>query len=472
MLRVFAFVPLLIFVSLVATAAPPNIVVFVADDVTWGDIGAMGHPVVKTPNLDALAEGGLLCTRAFLTTPQCSPSRISVLTGKYPHATGAEDLHMPMPDTERILPDYLRERGYFSGHMQKTHYGPHADAQFDWYSRNLAEAFPEFLDGAGEQPFFLWVGFRDAHRPYAPNAISEPHEPDDVLVPPYLADTRETREDLALYYDEISRMDGVIGEMVGLLQERKLFENTIVIFFTDNGMPFPRAKGTLYDSGIGTPLIAAWPAGGVPQGVKFDGLVSLIDLAPTLLEAAGDTRPVTELGMQGRSMLEAWRDPSTPGRQYVFSERNWHNCDEHMRSLRTEKYKLIRNAYLDLPHGSPADVSMSPSFKALLAGKEEGALSPAQAMLFRAPRPRIELYDVQADPWETENLMETAEGIAIARELEAVLNAWGEMTGDFSPEYRRRGDNTDRFTGEKFMGDILPQTHPLPDGKASAPTRR
>ena len=462
-MRLFASLVLFVAFSFVAAAEAPNIVVLVADDVSWGDIGAMGHPAVKTPNLDELAEGGVLCTRAFLTTPQCSPSRISVLTGKYPHATGAEDLHTPMPESERILPRYLKDLGYFTGHMQKTHYGPHADQQFDWYSRRLAEDFPGFLDAAAERPFFLWVGFRDAHRPYETGAIPEPHEPAEVVVPSYLADTPETRADLALYYDEISRMDGVIGEMVGMLQERGVFENTIVIFFTDNGMPFPRAKGTLYDSGIGTPLIVSWPAGGVPAGVRYDGLVSLIDLAPTLLEAAGDTRPVTTMGMQGHSMLRAWRDPSTAGREYVFSERNWHNCDEHMRSVRTEHYKLIRNAYLDLPHGSPSDVSMSPSFHALLERKTDGRLTPAQAMLFEVPRPRLELYDVQADPDETENLMETAEGIAIARELEAVLDAWCAMSGDFPPEYRRRGDNTDRFTGVKFMGDILPQTHPLPE---------
>lgn len=132
----------------------PNIIIFVADDASWRDYGAYGNDAIKTPNIDMLAEGGLLFENAFLTTPQCSPSRISILTGLHPHATGAEDLHMPLPDNVTILPGYLSEKNYFNGHMLKRHYGPNAENQFDWYSPELFEDFPNFLDAAGESPFF------------------------------------------------------------------------------------------------------------------------------------------------------------------------------------------------------------------------------------------------------------------------------------------------------------------------------
>ena len=241
------------------TPAPPNIVVFLADDVSLGDFGCYGNAGIRTPNIDALAKAGMRCRNAFLTTSSCSPTRISVLTGKYPHATGAEDLHMPLPDDQTFVSTRLHEqKGYVTGHMLKTHYGPNGNKQFQWYGKNVEE-FPAFLDQAEGKPFFLWVGFHDAHRPYKKGAVEPPHNPSDVTVPPFLADTPETRADLALYYDEISRMDGHIGQMVAELKRRNLFDKTLIVFFADNGMPFPRAKGTLYDSGIATPLIVTWP---------------------------------------------------------------------------------------------------------------------------------------------------------------------------------------------------------------------
>ena len=190
-----------------AAEARPNVIVFVADDLGWRDTGAYGNSVIHTPNIDRLARSGLRVQHAFVTSPQCSPSRISMLTGKYPHATGVEDLHTPLPEMERILPSYLQAQGYFTGHMAKTHYGPNGERQFQWYSPETADAFPAFLDSAGTRPFFLWVRFHDRHRPYERGAVPSPHSPARVMVPPHLADTPETRVDLARYYDEIAAHD-------------------------------------------------------------------------------------------------------------------------------------------------------------------------------------------------------------------------------------------------------------------------
>jgi N-sulfoglucosamine sulfohydrolase len=127
----------------------PNVIVFVADDLGWRDTGIYGTVGIRTPNIDRLARSGLRVERAFGTSPQCSPSRISILTGKYSHSTGTKDLHTPLPEAERILPFSLQARGYFTGHMAKTHYGPAADRQFRWYSPETAEVFPDFLGAAG-----------------------------------------------------------------------------------------------------------------------------------------------------------------------------------------------------------------------------------------------------------------------------------------------------------------------------------
>ena len=438
---------------------PPSIVVLLADDVSWKDFGCYGHPTIRTPNIDALAAGGLRFINAFLTTSSCSPTRISVLTGKYPHATGAEDLHMPVPEHQTFVSTLLHRSGYQTGHMLKTHYGPAGDAQFGWYGRQVDQV-PAFLDEVGESPFFLWVGFRDAHRPYEDETIDEPHTNADAVVPPYLADTPETRADLARYYDEIARMDGDIGHIVKELKARDRFDDTLIVFFSDNGMPFPRAKGTLYDSGIGTPLICSWP-NRIEAGAIHEGLVSVIDLAPTFLDVAGLSTPAN---MQGHSLVPVLDDPKRPGIDAVFSERNWHNCDEHMRSIRTERYKLIRNAYLDLPYGNPSDVSSSPSWNALQSLKAKTALSPSQAQLFQHPRPTIELYDLQVDPIESVNLADRPEFADILNDLSGRLDDWVAATGDFPPEYRRRDDNCDRESGEKFSNEIAPLTAPLPSG--------
>lgn len=438
-------------------APPPNILVLIADDANWSDFGVYGNEAIRTPNIDGLAGDGLLVRRAFVTTSQCSPSRISMLTGKYPHATGAEDLHMPLPEGALILPGLLQRHGYFTGSMKKQHYGGEvAERQFQWYGERTSPDFPAFLDAAGDRPFFLWVGFTDPHRPFpALGDVEPPHDPAKVKVPPYLADTPASRADMARYYDAIARMDTDIGRFMAELESRGMVDNTLVIFLSDNGMPFPRAKATAYDEGIRTPLILSWPAV-IRPGTTYDGLVSTLDLAPTLLELAGGGATAE---MQGQSFAAMLRDPTLPGRTYVFAERNWHDTDEHIRALRSDRYKLILNAYTELPLGVTADLGESPSFRSLAERRRLGTLTEAQAAIFEAPRPRIELYDLETDPWETENLAAADAHWERARELAAVLSAWMEETGDFPPTMRVRDDHTDRLTGVWFSDRIPAMRH-------------
>lgn len=436
-------------------AARPNIVVLVADDLGWRDLGAYGNAAVRAPNLERLARSGLRVAHAFGTTPQCSPSRIGMLSGKYPHATRTEDLHTPLGEAERVLPSHLQAAGYFTGLMAKTHIGASAERQFQWYSPGLSDALPGFLDTAGTGPFFLWVGFHDPHRPYQSDTVERSHSPARVVVPPHLADTPETRRDLADYYDEIARMDGEIGRMVAELGERKLLDRTLIIFLSDNGAPFPREKGTLYDGGTRTPLILFWP-GTIAAGSSYDhGLVSTIDLAPTILELAGVEGTA---GTQGRSFRRMLTDPgSYPGRTHVFSERNWHDCDEHQRAVRTARFKLIRtDAYTELPLCTAADIGASPSYQALRERARQGRLTSAQRRLFEAPRARIELYDLTTDPWELRNLAGDPAYAGQVRELASVLQEWMEGTDDFPAAYRVRDDNTDRLTGVQFNTRIPP----------------
>ncbi len=434
--------------------ARPNVVVLVADDLGWRDTGVYGNRFIRTPNLDRRARSGLRVQFAFGTSPQCSPSRISMLTGKYAHATRTEDLHTPLPNGERILPSYLRELGYFTGSMLKTHYGPNGERQFEWYAARTADSFPSFLDAAGSRPFFLWAGFHE-HRPFEKGAVARPHSPARVALTPYLADTPETRADLALYYDANSRMDREIGRMLEELDRRKLRENTIVLFLSDDGAPFAREKGTLYDGGTRSPLIISWPSVVRPGSVFDRGLVSLVDLAPTILELAGGRPPAM---MQGKSFRGLLTDSTTyAGRTHVFSERNWHDCDEHQRAVRSRRFKLIRtDAYTELPLCVTADIAASPSFHSLRARAEAHRLTSAQQRLFEAPRARLELYDLERDPWELHNVAADPRYGKQVAELAAVLQEWIEQSDDFPAAYRVRDDNTDRITGIPFSTRIPP----------------
>jgi len=421
-----------------------------------------GNAAVHTPAIDRIARSGMLVRYAFVTSPQCSPSRISILTGRFPHTTRTEDLHTPTPAGVRILPSYLQAAGYFTGMMAKTHLGPLAERQFQWYSPETAPALPAFLDSAGTRPFFLWVAFHEPHRPYDTSAAPR-HSPASTVLTPYMTDTRATRIDLARYYDAIAAMDRKIGEMTRELIRRGLDRNTLIVFLSDNGAPFPREKGTLYDGGTRTPLLLAWP-GVIRPGTVYDGApVSLVDLMPTLLEVAGVDSDSLVQGRSFRAMLDA-PGSYTPA-AYVFTERNWHDCDEHQRSVREGRWKLIRtDAYTALPLCTAADIGMSPSFQAVraLATSRPARLTPAQRRLFEAPRAQLELYDLERDPWEVTNLAGEPAQAARVRRLAAVLQAWMEETDDFPPEWRVRDDNTDRITGLPFSQWIPPLRDSVP----------
>lgn len=428
-------------------ADQPNILVLIADDAGWQDFGCYGHPTIRTPNIDQLAKDGLLFRNAFLTTSSCSPSRTSILAGQYAHTIGTEDMHVPLPEGVRLIPTYLKEKGYFSGNMFKQHYGPNGEKQFDWYSKKLSD-FKEFLDKTEDKPFFCWVGFNDPHRPYETKEYDNPFPPEKVVVPPTLVDDEATRQDLADYYSEIERMDGEIGEMIAWLKAKNKYDNTLIIFLSDNGAPFPRAKGTVYDAGIGTPLIFSWPAG-ISKGTTYEHLVSSIDLAPTILQSAGIKPPAA---MLGKVLQPIFNNQKEPVQKYVFSERNWHGIDEHIRAIRSDRYKLIVNgAYEKLPFGSPSDIAESPAWISLYQQQKADKLTSAQQPLFSRPRAQVELYDLQNDPYELKNIADDPAQKGRVNKMRAALDTWSKSTMDVKPADHVIADKTDRFTGQPLI---------------------
>ena len=441
------------------TKAPtkrPNFIIFIADDHGEDDLGCYGNAEIRTPNIDQLAEEGMRFTRAFLSISSCSPSRSSILTGRYPHNTGAEDLHMPLPSDQYTLSRYLRMAGYYSASIGKWHLGTAEKRQWDRVNECQAGAMAtqtiqELRNRDTEKPFFLWVASTDPHRGYQEGAVDPPHSPDKVRVPPYLPDHPKIRKELALYYDEVSRFDEHIGQILQELKRQGADENTVVIYLSDNGMPFPRAKCTLFDSGIHTPLIVRWP-NQIPKGSVHTGLVSSIDLSPTLMAIAG----VPQQTMEGIDITPMLKDPNKKLRDQIFAEANWHDFEKFTRAVRNERFKLVRNYYWDAPLWNSVDSINSITWHGLLEARSAGELTPAQSFLFNPERPYEEFYDLDADPFELVNLVDNPNYRRHLNQLRAKLDHWRVDSNDHMPKQRRRDGWTRR-------GNPLPHNQPWYD---------
>ncbi|WP_372949116.1 sulfatase [Mariniphaga sp.] len=425
----------------------PNFIVFIADDAAWNDCGPYGNHNIKTPNINKLAEEGVVFNNAFLTTSSCSPSRCSILTGRYPHSTGAPELHMPLPANQLLFAGELQKAGYFTAVAGKYHIGPKR-AEFDSIyggSPSGCEHWVEALQNRPkDKPFFLWLAALDPHRNYFPNAIPEPHHPEDVIVPPYLPDNDSTRKDLALYYDEISRMDSYIGEVMAELKNQGVDENTLVIYMSDNGRPFPRAKTRMYDSGIKTPFIVRWPDK-LKKGTS-DALVSSIDIAPTFCELA---RADISETFQGFSFVPVLEDNDAKTRDYIAAEHNWHDFQAHERAIRNHKYLYIRNAFPELNASPPADAVRSITYQEMIKMHKDSELNENQLDCFIAPRKAEELFDLVNDPFQHSNLAGNPEYANALDEMRKLLDNWIVEFDDKVPE-NPSPDTFDRWTGEKL----------------------
>jgi arylsulfatase A-like enzyme len=461
------------------TSDRPNIVLIIADDMAWDDCGAYGHPTIRTPNLDELARCGLRFDRAFVPASSCSPSRASLLTGRYPHNSGAEELHRPLPAGQVTFVEELRAAGYWTAAAGKWHLGDAVKDRFDLVQEADPAGFLRPADpGTGgrtttrragsdpsgcEQwlpvlrarprgrPFFLWLAALDPHRDYETGAISPPHRPEEVVVPPYLPDVPEVRKDLALYYDEIARLDRHVGEVMAELGRQGVAGETVILFLSDNGRPFPRCKTTLYDGGIRTPLIVRWP-NHVEPGRRCASLVSTVDIAPTILKLAGiEPGP----SFQGKDLSPLLVDPTARVHDLIFAERNWHDYAAHGRAVRSARFKYIRNDDADRPLTPPADAVRSPTFRAMRRLRDAGTLTPEQRACFVWTRPAEELYDTQVDPHEMHNLAGDPEYAEELDRMRRALASWERETGDRVPE-RLRPDEFDRETGAPLPSGTIP----------------
>lgn len=431
----------------------------------WDDSGAYGHPNIRTPNIDKLAEDGMRFTEAYLTASSCSPSRTSIITGLYPHNTDAEQLHWPLPPDKTTFVEKLKASGYWTAQAGKWHMGDAIKDRFDEVYDVGTSGFqlaPDGTkakqkgDGSGcenwvsvlqarpkDKPFFLWLAAIDPHRPYSDNIVGNPHSRADVVIPPYMPDTENVREDFVHYYNEISRLDNYVGKVVDELDRQGISKNTLILFISDNGRPFPRDKTTLYDGGIKTPWIVKWPQKVKPKLI-CNSLVSAVDIAPTFLQLAGlESTPTFE----GKDFSDLLTNPEADIREMVYAEDHWHDYEDYSRAIRTKTLKYIRNFYLDLPNTPPADAFVSETFSDMLKLKENEELTQAQLACFITPRPKEELYDMVNDPFELTNLSSNPDYKLSLELLRSEMKMMRRLTQDSLPSFRTP-DEFDRETGK------------------------
>lgn len=407
-----------------AAGSPPrrNVLLLLSDDQGL-DLGCYGVPI-RTPRIDRLAREGTRFTQGYAAVSSCSPSRAVIYTGLYAHQNGMYGLqhdvhHQSLLDGIETLPAMLRRAGYATALVGKKHVGPNSAFPYEVELvpersgirdvRELAIAASSFIRASDDRPFFVTVGYSDPHRTAVdygndrtwPGVKPITYDPRAVRIPSHLPDIAAVRSDLADYYESLSRLDTGVGMILDDLAETGRADETLVIFFSDNGRPFPGAKTNLYDPGLHLPLIIRAP--GASPSVN-EALVSWVDIAPTVLEFAG-VSPPTRYKLSGKSLLPLLGQTGGTGRDAVFASHEFHEINQYypMRAVRTHTHSYIANLAFPLDYPIAGDVAGSPSWKAISADPAIRVGKRTQAAYLK--RPPEELYDLTRDPDEIINVV-------------------------------------------------------------------
>jgi N-sulfoglucosamine sulfohydrolase len=426
-----------------------NIVVIIADDM-GRDLGCYGNAAVKTPHLDRLAKNGIRFTNAFATVASCSASRGSILTGMYTHQNGQfGHAHQPHGQTThdwvRTLPALLRPAGYYSGLIGKFHVAPDALYPFDELVTKINARSPtamsrrarEFITNAKNRPFFLYYASTDPHRDkvgfgneaFADDPAEVKYDPKEVIVPPFLPDQPEVRREIAHYYQAISRFDRNVGLLLQVLKETGHENDTIVLFISDNGMPFPGAKTNLYDAGVHLPLIIASPDH--KKGHTNHSMVSYIDLVPTILDWAKAKAPQYKgFALPGRSVAPILNEDKAKGWDVVFGSHQFHEITMYypMRLVRTPRFAYIVNLGHKLDYPFASDLYASASWQGVLK-RGDPKLGQRRTVDY-LHRPLEELYDLSKDPHQLRNVANDPSYARDRADLRQQVVAWQERTRD------------------------------------------
>jgi len=409
------------------TLPPPNILWISAEDISpaWG---CYGDKYATTPNIDQLAENGFVYTQAFSNAPICAPARSTLITGMYATSLGTQHLRseIPVPASLKTLPELMRQAGYFTTNNAKTDYNFSAEGRWD---ENGGEA--HWRNTPDDRPFFSVFNFGITHeghantdRPEDIETLKTLHDPAKAELPPYFPDTEEFRSIWAHQYDLITVFDQEVGKLVQQLKEDGEFENTIIFVFGDHGYGLPRYKRWLYNSGLQVPLVLHVPEkykalASNLQEQQTDQMVGFVDFAPTVVGLAGSEIPEM---MEGKNFL----GENSIRKDHIYGYRSRADDVYDMaRSVYDGRYLYIRHYMPQNPYIQNAVIfnKGKRGYDELFRVKAEGGLPPEAQDMFN-PKPVEELYDLQNDPYELDNLI-GKEGLQQrAQEMNALLHAW------------------------------------------------
>ncbi len=428
--------------ALAAAPVRPNVVLFLADDLSWGDCSIYNpQSGIRTPNMERLARDGMTFTHAFVVSPTCAPSRGALLTGLNPVRNGAMFNHTVPAKPLKKWPAWFQELGYEVVAIGKVaHYGTVRQYGFDYVSHfnyhqdDCIDAAIAWLEQrTSRKPLCLLVG---SNWPHVPWPQETDFAPGGVALPPTQVDTPETRQWRARYAAAVGNADRDLGRIYDAAR-RHLGPETLFLFSSDNGSQFPFGKWNCYDAGVRTPLVAVWP-GKIAPGSRAGAMVSWVDLLPTCLEAVGATPPPSgeKSGqLNGRSFLGVLRGEKTEHRDRIFTT---HSGDGKMneypiRSVRSRDWQYIRNLAPGTEHHTHVDRGQDADGKAYWSSWERRAANdPVAAAIVKRyhTRPAEELYDLAADPHEQRNLAADPAHAGRLAQFRKELDAWMIAQGD------------------------------------------
>lgn len=427
---------------------PRNVVLLIADDLGF-QLGCFGDSKIRTPNIDGLAKNGVRFANAFSAVSSCSPSRATLYTGLHTHQNGQYGLahgehNFHSLATVRSLPNLLKANAYRTGIIGKIHVQPRSVYPFDVETSKdiggnrsvaaMADQARQFFSECGDKPFALVVGFSDPHRAAKgfgndkkyPGVNEIAYDPSEVSLPYFLSDKPEVRREWADYYQSISRLDQGVGFLLEALKKTNHNEDTLVIFLSDNGPPFPGAKTTLYDAGVHLPLIISTP-NQKRRGITNQAMVSWIDVLPTILDWAGVKKPPV---LTGRSLLPILEEETPKGWDAVYASHQSHEVTMYypMRMIRTRTHKYIRNIAHKLDYPFASDIYNSLTWQGTLE-RRDTMMGDRRVEDF-VHRPLEELYDLEHDPHELMNVATKSAYAETLKDLRERLKKWQTSTRD------------------------------------------
>ncbi|MGD1890751.1 MAG: sulfatase [Cyclobacteriaceae bacterium] len=410
------------------TANQPNLVLFLADDLSYFDLGVTANTAVQTPHVDAFSAQSTSFMNMYTPTAMCAPSRSALYTGLYPHRNGCHYNHGSVYDTIRSLPHYLSELGYKVFLVGKRHIKPQSAFPFEYYPQASLDSL---MTAQRNQPFCLIYASDEPHGPHVVGNVS----PQNVFLPPRWVDTPETRQHLADYYGDVQLMDEEFGQLVNSLQENELYDNALVIFTSDHGYEY-FSKWTTYNTGLKVPFYLKMPAQ-LESTLPVNALTSFVDITPTFVELAGGSPDAV---FNGKSLVALLNEETDNHHQYLYGSHTNRGILSGqlypVRSVQNDEFRYIVNLAPDSifqninTHGRTYDTAQaSPVWKSWLHKAQSDSLAHQKTQsLLR--RPEEELYRIVDDEFEQENLASDPQYASVKRQLRQELLAWMEQQGD------------------------------------------